>query len=378
MVVAVVAVAALAALVTWVARNSYWEDMPLPMPLRGEALWNPNYAAQRFAESLGARTVRQRVLGEMPAPQDVLILGAWHWDLIDSRRARLERWVESGGRLIVDRSLIGSVGTFSRWSGIDRLEADEYEADDPDPAAQEEEEYEDCRKLQPQALELCGFRDRSHLVPMRRASWSLHDDAGVQIARVAVGRGSVTVINAQPFVYRQFLEGDHPRLFVAVTQLSRGDRVHFLAEEDHPNLLMLLWLYAAPALCLGLGWVALALWRNGVRLGPPIPPEQTARRSLSEQIRGTGQFVLRFGSGAALHQAQLRALNEAAARRIAGYSALAHAERSHEVARLAGLDVGALTAAIGFTGKLRSSQFRSAMTLLETARRRISEHQKGL
>lgn len=360
-------------LVVWIARKTYWEDVQVPTPLHGEALLNPYYAAQHFAESLGARTERRRLLGDLPAPQDVLVLGTWHWDVVDTRRERLERWVESGGRLVVDRSLIGSVGAFSRWSGIDRLESDEYE-----DASQDSSDAGDCRPLQPGGFELCDYDDGSKLVALRPAAWSLRDEHGPQVLRIAVGRGSVTVINAEPFFFRSFLKGDHARLFVAATQLARGDRVHFLTERSHPNLLALLWMYGAPALCLGLAWVLLALWRNGVRLGPPIPPPETTRRSLGEQIRGTGRFVLRFGSGAALKRAEVRALEEAAARRIPGYSALPEGERAREVARLTHIEPSTLLAAIGLPGGSKPAQLRNAVELLETARRRISEVKKGL
>src|SRR5690348_7822848 len=49
-------VVALAAAGTWIGRNTYWDELKIPMPPKGEALVNPFYAAQRFAEALGART----------------------------------------------------------------------------------------------------------------------------------------------------------------------------------------------------------------------------------------------------------------------------------------------------------------------------------
>ena len=54
-------------------------------------------------------------------------------------------------------------------------------------------------------------------------------------------------------------------------------------------------------------------------------------------IRGTGQFTLRFGGGRALYAAQVRALQEAAERQIPAYSRLGGTER---VAALAQLERG--------------------------------------
>ena len=72
--------AALAALVAWVASNTYWEDVKVPMPLKGEARTNPFYVPQRFAEALGARTVWDRVL-TIPPTDSVIVLSMWHWTL---------------------------------------------------------------------------------------------------------------------------------------------------------------------------------------------------------------------------------------------------------------------------------------------------------
>ena len=84
----------------------------------------------------------------------------------------------------------------------------------------------------------------------------------------------------------------------------------------------LTWRFGAPAVLLLLAAVALGLWRSGTRFGPRVAVTQTARRSLAEQIRGTGQFALRFGGGEALHAATLRALRDAAIRRVPSYDAM--------------------------------------------------------
>ena len=60
----------------YVARNTYWDEITYPLPPKGEALTNPFYAAQRFAEKLGATTVRQHAL-ELPPPQSVIVLSVW-------------------------------------------------------------------------------------------------------------------------------------------------------------------------------------------------------------------------------------------------------------------------------------------------------------
>ena len=49
----VFAIVVIVAFVAWIARNTYWDDVNVAMPMRGEAVGNPFYSVQRFAESLG-------------------------------------------------------------------------------------------------------------------------------------------------------------------------------------------------------------------------------------------------------------------------------------------------------------------------------------
>jgi len=372
----------LVALIAWVAGNTYWGDTKVPMPLRGEALTNPFYAVQRFAEALGARTAWDRVL-TTPPTESVIVLSAWHWNLSTGRREALERWVESGGRLVVDRTLAGGEHEFERWSGIVR----EYRERD---AAEKfvDSDHESCGIFleEPNGTPSSGSPDRGHwmcnlngvsfLTSKRNATWALRDGSGIQAMRVAAGRGSVTVINATPFRGRSLFDGDHGWLFTAATQLRRGDDVHFMSEDVHPSLLALLWQYGAPVVMLTLTLVALVLWRGGVRFGPLAAVPDAARRSLVEQIRGTGQFALRHGGVTSLHAASVRALDEAAERRVPIYASLSPSERAAALARLTGLDRDALAAAVQPVGARRSHHdLRNTIALLEAARRRtLLEH----
>src|SRR5262249_60695576 len=76
-------------------------DPTIRMRRKGEALPTPFYAARRFAAALGARATRDGVFA-VRRSDAVVVLSGWHWSLTRARRAALERWVESGGRLVVD------------------------------------------------------------------------------------------------------------------------------------------------------------------------------------------------------------------------------------------------------------------------------------
>ena len=118
--------------------------------------------------------------------------------------------------------------------------------------------------------------------------------------------------------------------------------------------------FGAPAVLLLALMVALGLWRCAVRFGPLIAPPERARRSLAEQIRGTGQFALRFGGGKALHAAAARALREAALKRQASYDRLSSRAAHRRARKLSDVPAEELGPALHFTGARSAHELRSA------------------
>jgi hypothetical protein len=366
--------------VAWVAGNTEWGEVAVPTPLRGEAATNPFYAAQQLVEALGATAERRETLGRT-ATDAIVVVSTWGWDLDSARRTELERWVEGGGRLVVDAALISGTDAFEQWSGVAR------EREEVDPSEKDlfraPEIVEPCRSfakvLHDQAsegvngeqYELCDFDYESWLVPARGMLWSLGDDGYRQAVRVAIGRGTVTVVNGVPFVYRELFEGDHGELLVMAADLTGGDHVVFMSEADVAALPQLVWQHGAPVVTVLLLFIALALWRGAVRFGPLLPPVEPARRSLAEQVLGTGRFAVRVGGGAALADAARRALHEAAARRIAGYERLAADARADSVAKLAEADARELAGALALTEGPRPMELHAMLALLESARRQL-------
>lgn len=401
------------ALVVWIGSHLRFEETKIPMPLKGEAITNPFYAAIKLAEQLGADAAWERVFTE-PATNSVILVSNWNWDLSRTRRARLEKWVESGGRLVVDDSLIGGSDEFEKWTGVsmldeddepvtdesDPIESDSIDGDEPQEKPVERKKKperkrltereralvqqfinDDCTQLTEdvtqRALLVCGLDSTRSLASSRKMTWALRERKKIHAVRVAIGRGSVTVINASPFRYRTFLEGDHPSLFVSATQLHHGDSLRFLTEEEHASLLTLVWRFGAPVVLLLALLVALSLWRSSARFGPLTAPLDKSRRSLAEQIRGSGQFTLRFGGGRALHTALVRAVREAAIRRIPTYDRMTSEERVATLAKLTGVLESELGPALNYSGARSSHELRNVIAVLETVRRRLARKRHG-
>jgi hypothetical protein len=377
LVITAVIVVCLVVLGVFVARRTTWEPVDVPMPPKGEARTNPFYAAKRFAEALGASTSRAHALGSAQSDA-VLFVSNFHWSLIASRRQELEHWVENGGRLVVGNDVLDNE-EFGRWSGITRERPkprDDSSADSDDDAqdAFETLRTERCHDLQDggtRRYRLCQFVPRSWLASRESPIWSLRSQYGIQAVRIRIGRGTITALNAFPFTNGAFTEGDHARLFATMTQLRRDDEVHFVSENDSPSLITLIWRTGAPVVALFGVWLALSLWRGGVRFGPLAPRAELVRRSLAEQIRGTAHFALRVGDNDALHAATLRALSRAAQRRIPGYLALDTDARVAAIAQLSSVDAATLTAAVTALDLRRVHDLRNAVAVLETARREL-------
>lgn len=379
-VVALVVVAAIALLFTWIARNTYWDEVTVPMPMKGEALTNSTYTVQRLAAKLGVMVEAPPQLHALPDTNAVVYLSYWNWNLVASRREQLQRWVEAGGHLVADRSLIGGEKELQHWAGVRRSV---LPVDEDDAAISDQSDIDDCLDLDAETIApdphtssasyfICGMDLASRLDSSRRPSWLLGDALGMQALRVDIGKGSLTLINGTPFGNLEIFEGDNALLFAAATRIDRGVRLMILSEEASASLLELIWLYGAPVVMLSLGLIALALWRGSPRFGPPAGATEPARRSLAEQIVGTGRFTLRFGGGRALHAASVRALHEIAQKYLSGYASMASEARIAALASNTGMDENSLAEAINDAAPRTTGELRKVITLLETARRSIS------
>jgi hypothetical protein len=371
--------ALIGAFIYWIAVNTEWKPVTVEREARGEALTDPFYGAERLARALGARASFDR-LWVLPPTTGVIVISYWSWNRNAEHRAQLQRWVESGGRLVADGSIDNT--KLSQWTGVSRryLKDDAARRIKPKPNGcrdAEESGVSLWTQETPRRYELCGLFAGSILISSREPVWKLADEAGAQALRVGVGRGSVTFLNGVPFDTRTFLKGGHPALLVAATQLHAGDELHFVSDQNRPSLLALAWRVGAPVILLLLAALTFALWRAAPRFGPLMATPESARRSLAEQIRGTGQFLLRVGDGPALHAATVRALLAAAERRINGFASASSEQRIASLARIARLDAEALRSAINYRGARRSNELRSAIALLETARRMILRNDNG-
>ena len=85
------------ALVVWVARHTYWDEVTVTAPPKGEAARNPYYAVVHLAESLGIHTTMIGSLHELP-PDAIVLVNNLYEDLRHESIESLQAWVQAGGR----------------------------------------------------------------------------------------------------------------------------------------------------------------------------------------------------------------------------------------------------------------------------------------
>jgi hypothetical protein len=204
--------------------------------------------------------------------------------------------------------------------------------------------------------------------------WDVIDTDGHQALRLPVGDGTVTVLNSAPSVFMQttILDCDHAPLLTQALQAEAGATAWFYLSETREALLPWLWHQGWIAVVLGALTLAAALWRQAVRFGPALPTPPRLRRSIGEQVRGMGHYLMRQGCEALL-LAQQRALESTAGRRLVDYSRHPLPDRARRIAQATGVSEHDLLAALSARFCTRA-ELPARLQILELARRRLQTH----
>ena len=398
------ALALLAALLAWLALIFELADVETHTPPTGEAATNPLYAAQALARGLGAHVTQQTSLDTLPPPGATLVLSSMQWNLLPGREDALHDWVRQGGHLVIPSMLLGARDAdtpLNRWLPVrwaktetkPKTQADAKAKPKP-PSSADSDDADDAGDAgKPDAL-ICpspcryltetgesagpGFRICNaylatlELKPGAVALWSASERGNRPVLlRAAVGQGSVTVIGIWwgAITGENILKADHAQAWVAALRLHPGMPLWFVAEESREPLLAWLWQRAWAVWLLGLLALGAALWRAAPRFGPRQALPRVERRSMAEQIIGTAHFLAR-SDAQALHRAQLRALDEAAAPRLPRWVRLDLNARARAIAAITGQPADALARAMS-GGARPVAKLEADLCTLETAVRRL-------
>jgi hypothetical protein len=365
----------------WIARHTYWDYVTVDKPLQGEASTNRFYTFEHLVHRLGFSTRQVSSLRTLPPATGVLVVDDLHGALLRDRLSALQSWVEQGGRLLVARDVLLSTPAMQSWSGIGLAlhDPDKKHIRPPETPGVGGAEA-DCPPLiervdgttSGRQYHTCLNAWEFSLASKRSPAWSLSNEYGMQMLRVAIGKGSLAVIACECVMgNRSLLSQDHARLVYAAVPLGTGGEIAILNPRDAAGLLALLWRGGAAAIVCGLAALALAIWRNLPRFGAIAPVALPLRRSLAEQIRAKARFAWRTRKLAALTKAQRRALERAGRLRLPAYDRLNTAQRISALSLASGVDTAALSAALtgGFRGAAEAEL--AAIALLESTRRAL-------
>lgn len=362
--------------VWWLLTATEWVEVEVDQPPRGEVARNRLFVAEQLLQRLGTRVERRTDLEALPPAGARLLLESHHWDLFPERAGRLRRWVEDGGHLVLRASMVEDE-EIEEWIPVDQHPRQRVTPGGPD-GPKRQPTPPSCRSLPTNvpdagAIRLCGARYHRLLYPRegQPALWAVLDGDGAELLRVPVGRGTVTVIAPWNLASNTELlrtNSDHAYAFASALQAAPGATVWVVAEESRLGFLKWLWQQGWIALLLALVALAAWAWRSAVRFGPLAGAAPAERRSMREQVEGTGEF-LRHHAPAALHAAQLRALQEAARARLPGADRMGRPALAEAIARATGVRAGDLERAM----QLRAAHFVAVdLELLELARRRLA------
>jgi len=364
----------------FVANHTEWVEREVHTPASGEARYNRYYTVQQLLRQLGGQ-VRQRThLQDMPPRHARLWLDSRDWNMLDDRSEAVHQWVKSGGHLVISADMVVEGGALD-WIPIRWKEKDEENAPSPDPRKPDPE----CVPLtepdgvepyyvgDPRSFSFCRHRQSDAYAYIAEDDtlplWQIDSPHGTEIARARYGKGTVTAIaNGTLFANHSVLRGDHALLAAAAFQAEQGAIYWFMTELSRPPLAKSLWRRFWPAIVLAAVALLLFVWRSAERFGPVLLPPSLHRRSMREQVHGTGQFLARYDRPA-LHAAQVRALHTAAERHLPGWATLDATARATALARATGLPQQALATALDVQATHNEQAWLRALDLLERARR---------
>ena len=370
--------AAAVALITWIARHTYWDDVSVPTPLQGEAARNSFYSVEHLTAALGVRSRRIASLRFLPG-NSVVLINDLHDDLLHQSIESIESWVESGGRLIVTGDTLWSSSSLQKWSGISPSHQDPDKSFGPNGRLRGSfNPDENCTPMtvrikgkgNGESWTVCAPATETAFASKRVPAWSLSDAQGMQILRVNVGSGEFIVFGPRWILTNKSLPvHDHAQVLIDAARLQRGDALLIPSPSRAEPLLALLWRLAAPAIVFLAIAVLLLVLRDLPRFGPPLPVPVPIRRSLAEQIRANARFAWRTRKLGPLRAAVRRSLDEAARRQVAGFAALNERQRASALAATTGVDPAAMSAALTLQAAGDARVQRRAIALLENCRR---------
>jgi hypothetical protein len=353
----------------WFTQHFHFTKERVWVGYRGEARYNPYFAARLLLERMGLR-VHQRI--DLSAPQALppdgtVVLTAHRSEMSPVAVEELLEWVRQGGNLLVAVEndtvrdpLLDAIGVSARWPSHEEEEQANKARRGPDTVV-----LPDGRRLRAdlQYGPVLDERKKSH-------GWEHPSATGTRIMEFEWADGRIVLFGSfRPFSNAYIDELQHAELLWSFAGRAPGE-LYFVRHLESENLLSWLRTHATFALAAGAGFVLLWLWRVVSRFGPLQPGPTPDRRSLLEHIRALGRFHFEQHQLSRLLGLLRKDCLELFDRAAPLSRGLDRAARLKEASRLTHLRPRELVQA--FTGPLATPHdFHTAVRTLASFRRRI-------
>jgi hypothetical protein len=359
---AVIAVVAISWLATRLERITEKERVGAS----GEARRNPFLAAQRLVRRMGFASTEVKAapdLDRLPA-RAVLILPNRRQALTPEHRARLFRWVEGGGHLVLETEYLGVRDPYADALGVRRDRAEPRSGHDGPVTLSHA----------PGPFEVAGLGSRQRLIAPSAGVRSRVDKGwGLQLLQIARGRGLVTVVTDLAFAENHLIgKADNAEfLWQLVQSLPESREVFVFNRIERLSLWEWLIDHALAVLIAGTALLALWLWRIGPRFGPLAADPQPVRRRLLDHLRASGRFYWSHQGRGRLIDAAREACLARLARAHPGFATLPAGERAGRLAAYAGIREAEATRLLAPGGAARGAEFIALMRTLQQVHARL-------
>jgi hypothetical protein len=363
--------------IAWFVHNFERVERRITLPPIGEAAWNPLYALKQSLRADGITAESRPRFNQSVSTlgrRDTLVLLDDPRYINAARAGDLLGWVARGGHLVV-RTPPGA--QLSKHESLPLLDALGLQAMDEG----------ECEKFQvvgqAEHVEFCGDRRFVFEDVEPELSWGNLRD-GYVYARLAHGKGHVDVLADVDFLgngigprgnmpARDGLR-DVPHQVLARQVLAPNyghGTVHLIYAVQMPSLWRTLaergWPVWVPLLLALLA----ALWASAQRFGPVRPVPSSARRSLLEHVRASGEHLYRYNKGALLNAAARQAFLMRLRRRDPVAAALTGEAQAVALAERFGPPAARLQRALQVPSSRERREFADRISLLMHMRNRL-------
>ena len=334
-----------------------------PQPPRGQAVYDPLYAASLALRGYGMNAIVEPYLdfSRLGAGDTMVYYGDIR-TLSAAQVAQLYGWVAArGGHLLVQLpgdDQAGEIGLL-RMFGLQTVHDGDCLRFGLDPDSKTHMVYS------------CGAN------AVRGAAADFTHAAGpdgrlhyVQLDR---GKGWLAVLTSLRFMTNGWLkDADAQALMLRVLQVQpKQGRVWLIYSVDSEGFLTLLvrygWMVLLP---LSLGLLAL-LGRSMPRFGPPLPAQAAPRRALMEHVRAVGEMLWRDGKARVLYEAVRADMFLTLRRRHPGVSRSEARELLDALTAITGLPRQRVRQALGQDGAVITEAFTDRIATLIEIRKRL-------